>query len=86
MRPPPLPKPTRVIKTWGDLRKAVRELRDFYQTALNVCNDLVTAADLADETLLARVLAKHGDLKTSEPFRVAETLYSDKTTPKLNLC
>lgn len=72
----------RVVKTWKDLRDEVKGLRDFYKDALAAAEDLVVAADLADEKLLTAVLAKHSQLKGHGAFRVSNDLFNGKADDK----
>ncbi len=69
------PHPLKVVRTWYDLRKEVRGLRDFYRQALEAAEDLVVAADMGDEVLLSAVLDRHGQLKTHEAFKVSPDLF-----------
>lgn len=74
----PQPKQPRVVKTWVELRREVRALRDFYRQASEVADDLVMAADMADEDLLAAVLTKHGKLKACDAFKVSAELWDER--------
>jgi hypothetical protein len=71
----------KTVMTYEDLEDEIIKLLEFNSMSTEILEDLLTAAQLKDGLLLARVVRRHSNLKPLPAFSVAPALFA--STPKL---